>query len=38
MANLGLELWASTPQECSVIQAEIDKMGRLVKTISLQPD
>jgi len=39
MANLGLEPKASTPQEYAAFtKAEIDKMGRLVKTIGLQPE
>jgi tripartite-type tricarboxylate transporter receptor subunit TctC len=39
MANLGLEPRASTPQEyMAFTKAEIDKMGKLVKTIGLQPE
>jgi tripartite-type tricarboxylate transporter receptor subunit TctC len=39
MANLGLEPRASTSKEYAAFtKAEIDKMGRLVKTIGLQPD
>lgn len=39
MANLGLEPRASTPQEYAAFtKSELDKMGRLVKAIGLQPD
>ena len=39
MANLGLEPRASTPQEyVAFTKAELDKMGRLVKAIGLQPE
>ena len=39
LANLGLEPRASTPQDYAAFtRAEIDKLGKLVKTIGLQPE
>lgn len=39
LANLGLEPKASTPQDYAAFtRAEIDKLGKLVKTIGLQPE